>query len=209
MNKKRIPVAPGRVLLIPPHTSFGTGCEGPVGHLFMHFALTLDQTVPPGRLFEREPSESEREAMARLVAELESDGSVLKVSFLAQILINAGLAAIPDDYWGSCVPDPRIDEAVRTLRHGAEVDNSTLARVAGMNVNAFIRKFRQATGHSPHNYRLRLRVEQACARLREGKMSIEEVAAEAGFCDRYHFSRVFKKVMNVGPAEFRKKVSTR
>ena len=147
--------------------------------------------------------------MARLVAELGAGGSSLRISFLAQVLVNAALAAIPDDYWGGRAADARIDEAVRMLRRDAGADNAMLARAAGMNVNAFIRKFRQATGHSPHNYRLRLRVEQACAWLREGGMSIEAIAEATGFCDRYHFSRVFKRVLEMTPAEFRRRSVSR
>jgi AraC-like DNA-binding protein len=175
----------------------------------MHFALALDQTVPAGRLFERVPSGAEQASIEQLVAELKANDGSLRISFLAQALVNSALAAIPDDYWGGRAADPRIDEAVRTLRQDAEADNASLARAAGMNVNAFIRKFRQATGHSPHNYRLRLRVEQCCAWLRENGMSIEAVAAAAGFCDRYHFSRVFKRIMNTTPAEFRRRSAGR
>ncbi len=81
--------------------------------------------------------------------------------------------------------------------------NRDLARELGMNVNAFTRRFRVATGHSPHQYRLRLRIERACSLLREGGLSIEAIAAETGFCDRFHFSRVFKRIMGMGPAQFR------
>ncbi len=143
----------------------------------------------------------------RLVALGEGAGeaSPLTTAFLLQSVVNASLARIPDEYWEGRLTDPRIARALEVLdRDDAETDNSALAREAGMNTNAFIRKFLQATGHTPHRYRLRLRTERAAAWLREGKMSIEEVAAAAGFCDRFHFSRVFKQVMGTSPASYRR-----
>ena len=72
-----------------------------------------------------------------------------------------------------------------------------------MNANAFIRKFRQAVGHTPHQYLLRLRVERACEWMRRSELTMDQIAEAAGFCDRFHFSRVFKQVMGVSPAKFR------
>ncbi len=143
----------------------------------------------------------------RLVAMAEGGGeaSPLTAALLLQAVLNAALAKIPDDYWEGRLIDPRIARALEILsRDEAEGDNEALAREAGMNTNAFIRKFLQATGHTPHRYRLRLRTERAAAWLREGKMSIEEVAAAAGFCDRFHFSRVFKQVTGTSPARYRR-----
>jgi len=207
LPRERVPIEPGRVVLIPPHTSFGTGCKGPVGHFYVHFALGLDRVATPGRVFQHTPTPSERAMIRRLVAMAEGGGeaSPLTAAFLLQAVLNAALAKIPDDYWEGRLIDPRIARALEVLsRDEAEGDNEALAREAGMNTNAFIRKFLQATGHTPHRYRLRLRTERAAAWLREGKMSIEEVAAAAGFCDRFHFSRVFKQVTGTSPARYRR-----
>lgn len=128
----------------------------------------------------------------------------LEASFLVQALVNTALAAIPSDYWDGCMTDTRIAQALEILsRAGSEGDNAALAKSVGMHPNAFIRKFLQATGHTPHQYRLRLRVEQAARWLREGRLDIEQVATAAGFCDRFHFSRIFKKQMGVAPARYR------
>ncbi len=39
--------------------------------------------------------------------------------------------------------------------------------------------------------------------LSHSEISIKDVAEATGFCDRYHFSRVFKQLRGVGPAEYR------
>jgi AraC-like DNA-binding protein len=206
LKRERVPIEPGRAVLIPPHTSFGTGCKGPVGHFYVHFALGLDRVATPGRVFHHTPSPSERGHILRLVSmgEGEGEASPLSTSFLLQTVLNASLAAIPEAYWAGRLTDPKIARALDVLnRDAGELDNASLAREAGMNTNAFIRKFLHATGHTPHRYRLRLRTERAAALLREGRMSIEEIATATGFCDRFHFSRVFKQVLGTSPARYR------
>jgi AraC-like DNA-binding protein len=206
LPNERVLIEPGRVILIPPHTVFGTGCAGPVGHFYVHFALGLDRAATPGRIFQHAPTPTERGFIRRLTTMTEGAGAArpLEATFLVQTLINAALAAIPADYWDGRLTDARIAQALELLgRDGPEADNAALARTAGMNPNAFIRKFVQATGHTPHQYRLRLRVERAATRLREDRWSIDEIATAAGFCDRFHFSRVFKRVMGASPGRYR------
>lgn len=205
---QRIDLEPGHVTLIPPHTVFGTGCAAKVGHLYVHFALGLDKPVTPGRVFQHRPTLTERGLIQRLVQVAEGAGEEagpVEAAFLVQALINTALAAVPQDYWAGRMSDSRITQALRTLG-SAEVDggNTELARAAGMNPNAFIRKFVQATGHTPHRYRLRLRLERAAGLLREERHSIEQIAAITGFCDRFHFSRLFKQVMEMSPAAYRR-----
>ena len=206
MKNKRIPIEPGRVMLIPPHTDYDTDWNAPFGHLHIHFALGLNRTVTPGRIFHHTPTDVELAMIERLkrVLGAHPEASPLTASFLAQALINPALAAMPADYWDGRVPDPRVARAMERLRErGAAVGNAELAREAGMNANAFIRKFRQAVGHTPHQYLLRLRVERACEWMRRRELTMDQIAEAAGFCDRFHFSRVFKQVMGVSPAKFR------
>lgn len=209
MKNKRIPIEPGRVILIPPHTVFATDCGGTVGHLYMHFTLGLDRTVMPGRIFNHAPTDAEQAMIRRLIRAINTPSaeSPLMVSFLAQAVVNSALAAVPADYWDGRLPDNRMTQALQRLREGGpELSNTALAREAGMNTNAFIRKFRHAIGHTPHQYRLRLRIEQACGWLRMDTLTMDQIADAAGFCDRFHFSRVFKQVMGVSPAKFRDKM---
>lgn len=50
----------------------------------------------------------------------------------------------------------------------------------------------------------RLRVERACALLREGHMPPSEVALESGFSDQSHFCTVFRRTMNMTPGVYLK-----
>ena len=54
----------------------------------------------------------------------------------------------------------------------------------------------------------RQRVERACVLLHATGNSIEQIAEATGFCDRYHFTRVFTRLRGVSPAAFRKTLTT-
>jgi len=88
--------------------------------------------------------------------------------------------------------------------HAGPIRNADLAELAHMNVNSFSRLFRQATGETPQAHLTRLRVEEACVLLHEAALAIPDVAEATGFCDRYHFTRVFRKGRGMTPGAFRR-----
>jgi hypothetical protein len=59
-------------------------------------------------------------------------------------------------------------------------------------------------GMPPHQYVIARRIERAQEPLREGDLSLAEVAACAGFWDQSQFSRHFKRVVGVTPGRFRR-----
>lgn len=67
------------------------------------------------------------------------------------------------------------------------------------------RLFREATGKSPYQFQLDLRLERAKELLDESDWSIGRVSAEAGFDDPLYFSRFFKKRTGVTPTEYKKR----
>jgi AraC-like DNA-binding protein len=64
------------------------------------------------------------------------------------------------------------------------------------------RLFRRFDHQSPYQYLLRLKMSRAAERLQDPSATVKQVAAELGFSDPFHFSRVFKKVMRLSPAQF-------
>lgn len=58
-------------------------------------------------------------------------------------------------------------------------------------------------GHvSPYRYLVRLKMRHAAERLISSGRPVKQVAAEAGYPDPYHFSRVFKKIYGLSPRRF-------
>jgi AraC-like DNA-binding protein len=79
-----------------------------------------------------------------------------------------------------------------------------MAARAGISVTHFSRLFRQQTGFSPMDYFIHLKIQRACRYLTLSQLSIKEISAQIGYEDPYYFSRIFRKVMGLPPAEYRK-----
>lgn len=95
----------------------------------------------------------------------------------------------------------RVKEALRAdLRR--ELTLAELARTMGANPYTLLRRFKAATGITPHAYRLNCRIERAKMLLRQG-LDIAETALECGFFDQSHLHRHFKAMTTVTPQEYR------
>jgi AraC-like DNA-binding protein len=63
--------------------------------------------------------------------------------------------------------------------------------------------FQKATGMSPIEYFIHLKLQKACLLLYSTDIRIKNVSAAIGYDDPYYFSRLFKKYMNVSPDQYR------
>lgn len=79
-----------------------------------------------------------------------------------------------------------------------------LAGVARLSLFHFARAFKNAEGVTPHAYIVRRRVERAKELLRDGKLSIAEIALATGFSDQSHLARQFRAVVGQTPGTFRR-----
>jgi len=78
-----------------------------------------------------------------------------------------------------------------------------LAAAAGLSTGYFSQMFRTATGQSPHQFVLAARIERAKSLLK-GSQRVIDVALRCGFKTQQHFSRVFRKMCDVSPTEYRR-----
>lgn len=70
----------------------------------------------------------------------------------------------------------------------------------------FLKIFKKHTGYSPIDYFLRLKIQHSCQYLDLTSYSIKKIAEKFGFSDPYYYSRLFKKIMNKSPSEYRKTI---
>jgi AraC-like DNA-binding protein len=78
-----------------------------------------------------------------------------------------------------------------------------LAALLGTSPWWLSRVFHQVTGVTLHRYRTRLRVSAALDRLGEGVDSLAGLAAELGFADQAHLSRVVRQCTGLPPGRLR------
>jgi AraC-like DNA-binding protein len=52
-------------------------------------------------------------------------------------------------------------------------------------------------------------MDRAAARLRVDDSPLKEIAAELGFCDEFHFSKLFKRRTGLSPSAYRTQLGSR
>jgi len=82
---------------------------------------------------------------------------------------------------------------------------AAMVRLSGLAERSFKRRFQQATGMSPIEYVQALRIEEAKQMLEAGDEPIESVAQDVGYEDAAFFSRLFRRKVNLTPAQYRKR----
>lgn len=101
---------------------------------------------------------------------------------------------------------PRWLGSVLEVLHESPRDQPALSEVAarvGVHPSHLARVFREHQGETIGSYVRRLRLEWAAAQLVSTDSCIATIAAEAGFTDQSHFTRVFKRYRGVTPGRFR------
>jgi AraC family transcriptional regulator len=78
-----------------------------------------------------------------------------------------------------------------------------IASEVGLSVYHLCRVFRDATGISQHQYRLRLRARRSLEMVEESEVGLVEIALENGFCTHSHFSASFRNEFGVTPSAVR------
>jgi len=82
--------------------------------------------------------------------------------------------------------------------------NVDLAALCGVGPDHFVRLFKRCVGQTPARYGLDRRLAAAALRLVLTDDSIEQIAADTGFADRFHFSRAFATGIGTPPAAYRR-----
>ncbi|MCB1906028.1 MAG: helix-turn-helix domain-containing protein [Rhodocyclaceae bacterium] len=82
---------------------------------------------------------------------------------------------------------------------------AAMAGRSGLPERSFNRRFQAATGLSPMEYVLTLRLEEAKQMLEAGDEPVEGIALAVGYEDAGFFSRLFRRKVGLTPAQYRKR----
>ena len=83
------------------------------------------------------------------------------------------------------------------------MSNSKLAAHVNMAPNSFARLFKEEMNITLHNFIQNRKIARSCELFEHTTKTIEDVAFDLGFSDRYHFSRVFKLVTGLTPGIYK------
>jgi AraC family transcriptional regulator len=203
---------------------------GPVPDLRLHTAsefihCALDEEFVRGVIdeLERRPAprlkfhsgiqdKSIRRIIGLLAEELETDKPAgrLYVDSLTHALATRYLlldcASTRPEARLSALPRRTLDRVREKIEANLESDLTldSLAEESGYSRAHFLRMFRAATGLTPHQYVLGLRLSRAQDGLRQRDARIIDIALSGGFSSQSHMTSVFWQRSETTPAEFRR-----
>jgi AraC family transcriptional regulator len=151
--------------------------------------------------------------LALLVDEIEANGEsgklyvdclthALTVRYLLLACSDAALLPLAH----SALPKHILNRVLAKVEASLQSDLSleSLAAETGYSRAHFLRMFRAATGLTPHQYVLELRLRQAQELLRRKSVALIDIAALCGFSSQSHMTTVFRKRLAITPAEYRR-----
>lgn len=89
-----------------------------------------------------------------------------------------------------------------------DISIERMAEQVAMSARHFRRVFAETFGMTPARFVEKLRLEQACMRLTQGKASIERIASNVGFNSADAFRRAFRVRYGATPQEYRERFSS-
>ena len=129
---------------------------------------------------------------------------VQSISLLLDILVFLS-RQYSEAFSGSTKGLLQVGEVIATLesQFSRQWTLGELAELAYMSKSNLLMLFKEATGKSPVDYLIRIRIQKAMEMLSQSQESITSIALRVGFNDSNYFSRCFKKLTNLTPRRYR------
>lgn len=199
-----------RVCLVPAWGRFAGECRAATRQIYIHFDLVGWDRAWLQRAFFRPflvATNAGREGFLMSLGAVIHAGDRLRIqSEILHILADAVTALEPeirnelDGHVEDFAPALALIEGLLA----GPISVSVLARSCHLSPDYFARRFRARFGRSPGAFVQERRVAVAAELLRSTHDPIEDVAARTGFSNRFHFTRVFTRVLGVAPGAWRK-----
>jgi AraC-like DNA-binding protein len=134
---------------------------------------------------------------------------LMDIVFIQAVRAYVGVIGEPDAGWLAAVHDPHLSAAIGAI-HRDPANAWTVARLAGlvgMSRTAFATRFALLLGESPMKYLARFRIARSIEHLRNGRVSVANIAERVGYTSDVAFSKAFKRHVGMGPGAFRREVA--
>lgn len=213
------PRAPLHMSYVPAHMPLWSRVEesGELRHLDLHFDVAtlgerLGEEIDPARLARpRLAFTDERiQSLAGLIAQecvapearhdLYGDGLVLAL-FID--LMQVGRRPAPRR---SPLSDRQLRRVLAYIEENSlrNIRLQDLAALTDLSQSYFSHAFKAATGVPPYQWHMKARLRRVEEMLADGDLALTQIAAEAGFADQAHFTRVFRRFYGLTPAAWRR-----
>ncbi|OFX74905.1 MAG: transcriptional regulator, partial [Bacteroidetes bacterium GWC1_47_7] len=100
-----------------------------------------------------------------------------------------------------------VQKSILFMKNNLEnkLELEEIAQDVGYSSSHFGNLFQKKTSYTPMEYYQQLKIQRACSYLQFSDLKIKEIAYRLGYFDPFHFSKTFKKEMNMTPKEYRSK----
>lgn len=98
----------------------------------------------------------------------------------------------------------KINDVLAQHMGDDDFDINSLCEQVNMSRTQLYRKFRSLTSQSPHDYFLKMKLQQARHLLLKSDLTVAEAAYRAGFKNVSHFSKAFTREFGINPSDIRR-----
>jgi AraC-like DNA-binding protein len=192
---------PGNLYLIPPRTTISSQNPEPFSKWYVHFILGRSDLLSVPGIYAH-PLDPVAEALLETLANAKGE----PYNWESASLVIHALGKLPSEAWSDQKLDHRVEKAMEFLHSNLarKVNAEDAARSAGVSVRNLNHLFRSQVRMAPMSVLLNYRLDRSCHLLRHTEQSIEQVAENSGFPNRYYFSRMLKQHRGISPAAYRK-----
>jgi AraC-like DNA-binding protein len=202
-GNSRIELMPDRVLLLPPHTGLPCRSNRSFRHFYIHF-------IPPEPydLVKRRPLIFDSGFVRQYIDRLRSEDGIPYQPQILQLILNFYLLQIPASSFldsKEAVIDSRVATVVRRFGKPPwnKINNRAICKKLGIPLNEFYRLFKKEIGTTPKQYIVSVRMETARRLLIDTALTLDEIAEQTGYANRYQFSKSFRNFYQESPIRFR------
>lgn len=176
-------------------------------HFFVHFNLGAPfDNVYPG-ILKIELTNYLRDKLLYLTERLKIENKDFNLTFnlKLQAFIKEALTNIGPELWKTINMDERVLKVIRYIEVHIDkkLSNTDMSILVNMAPNSFARLFKNEMHITLHNFIQNRKIAKSCELFEHTNKTIEDVAFNLAFSDRYHFSRVFKSVTGLTPAVYK------
>ena len=220
LNNRTQVLEKGTLVIFRPHTPqvYSFFNDETTLAYFVHFSGTeipnlLETLGPPDQLtFKIDNALFFSEAVLKISRELQVHDKSYELmcsSILTELFVRLSRAIHLDAESDNNSPNafaPALN--IMNNQFQKDLSISDYAELCGMSSYYFVRKFKEHTGFSPHNYLIQVRMERAKEYLVSTTMNISEISYAVGYDNPLYFSRMFRKYTGFSPTTYRKQTST-
>lgn len=182
--------------------------DGAIEHIFIHFTVGYPYDTMQPNIFAVKVNDYLRSKIELIQHYLTYQVEKINFQFFLSIqsLICELFSEIDQEKWEQPCKDERISKVIHYIEKNIEKEltNERLAEMIYMSTNAFAHLFKEEMGITLQRYIKNKRINQACVRLLHSNDTIETIAENTGFSNRYHFTRVFQEITKISPARYKK-----